>query len=85
MSGFRIEFTPRAAKDFRALEASLQARVAGALERASDEPLSGKPLQGPFAGLRSIRVGEYRVVYRPEPGSRSILVHAIGHRRDIYR
>ncbi|MBI4422996.1 MAG: type II toxin-antitoxin system RelE/ParE family toxin [Elusimicrobia bacterium] len=85
MSRFRIEFLPRAAKDYRRLPAPIQERVARALERLLGEPLAGKPLQGPFAGLRSLRVGEYRVAYRAEASSRTLLVHAIGHRRDVYR
>ncbi len=85
MSGFRVEFLPRAARDYKHLPAAVQARVATALESLAEDPLAGKPLQGPYAGLRSLRIGEYRLVYRPALSNKVVLVQAIGHRRDIYR
>ena len=85
MSRFRVEFLPRAARDFKALPLPVQARVRRALEGLTAQPLSGKPLQGPYAGLRSERVGEYRIVYRAIPEESVVLIHAIGHRREIYR
>lgn len=54
--------------------------------------LKGKPLQGEFAGYRSVRsVGQrYRIIYRVDEGTITVLVVAAGIRRegaktDIYR
>ena len=85
MSRFRVEFLPSAARDYKSLDPSIQPRIRRALERLIEEPLLGKPLQGPYAGRRSLRIGEYRAVYRPLPKDGVILIHAIGHRRDVYR
>lgn len=85
MTPFRVVFVSSAAKDCRKLDETILPRVRSALEALADDPLAGKPLQGPYKGLRSFRVGEYRIVYRPDSASRSVVVYAIGHRRDIYR
>lgn len=85
MSGFRVELVASAAKDYERLEAPVQRRVHKALQAISLDPLAGKPLQGPYAGLRSFRVGDYRIVYRTDAASQLVVVWAIGHRRDIYR
>ena len=38
-----------------------------------------------LAGLFKLRVGDYRVLYEVLHGERLIVIHAIGHRREIYR
>ena len=43
----------------------------------------GKPLRLELEGLHSARRGDYRIVYRIDPGSVTIV--AIDHRGDIYR
>ncbi|MFI5361183.1 MAG: type II toxin-antitoxin system RelE/ParE family toxin [Elusimicrobiota bacterium] len=60
-------------------------RMRAALEEISQNPRSGKPLKGAFAGQWSFRVGQYRIIYRIEEGRLIVLVLDIGHRRDIYR
>lgn len=45
----------------------------------------GKPLVGELAGLWSARRGDYRVVYEVDDDARSVLVHRVQHRRDVYR
>ena len=42
-------------------------------------------LGGDLAGLYKLRVGDYRVIYEVLDGEQMLLVHAIGHRREIYR
>lgn len=60
-------------------------RILKAFDAIAHDPDCGKPLQGPFRGLRSYRVGDYRIVYKFEPRSPCVLICRIGHRRDIYR
>ena len=42
-------------------------------------------LTGDFAELYKLRVGDYRVIYEVLREERTIVIHAIGHRREIYR
>ena len=44
-----------------------------------------EPLTGDLAGLYKLRVGNYRVIYERVHDERTIVIHAIGHRREIYR
>lgn len=41
-------------------------------------------LKGDLAGLYKLRVGDYRVVYQVLHDEEVIVVHLIGHRREIY-
>ena len=43
------------------------------------------PLKGKLAGLYKLRVSDYRVIYEVLHEERTIVIHAIGHRREIYR
>ncbi len=45
----------------------------------------GKPLLGRCAGLRAARVQDYRVRYRIDEDSRTVVVVHVGPRSDAYR
>lgn len=45
----------------------------------------GAPLREPYAGLWLARRGEYRVRYRIDEGTRTVVVLDVSHRRDVYR
>lgn len=89
MKGWRVEFSPKAFKEFERLGAVDQRRV----RRFVDERLlqsgsprsSGKALAGEMAGLWRYRVGDIRIVVRIEDDVLVILVIEVGHRSDIYR
>jgi len=61
------------------------AAAAAALRKLGSVPLGGKPLTGDLAGLRSLRVGMYRIVYRFDPRTGVVDVIWIRHRREAYR
>jgi mRNA interferase RelE/StbE len=54
----------------------------GLLER---EPLVGHELQGRLHGLRSLRVGTYRIVYQLSEDQHTVRVAAIRHRSVVYK
>ena len=52
---------------------------------ANPEAIGREPLADDLTGLYKLRVGDYRVLYEILHGEQTIVIHAIGHRRDIYR
>jgi len=54
----------------------------GLLER---DPGAGHVLQGRLRGLRSLRVGAYRILYQVTDGGQTVRVAAIRHRAIAYR
>lgn len=44
-----------------------------------------EPLRGDLIGLYKFRIGDYRVIYEIVHDEKTIVIHAIGHRREIYR
>jgi mRNA interferase RelE/StbE len=45
----------------------------------------GKPLVGGLTGLWSARRSDYRVIYEIDDDARTVTIHRVQHRRDVYR
>ena len=84
---YRVQFADAAERDLERLDPPVRRRILARLEWLSDhaDQMRHQQLGGPLAGLFKLRVGDYRILYDLYGDDRVILVHAIGHRRDIYR
>lgn len=81
---FLLVYHPLVARDIVDFNKDIRQRLAKAIEeRLSVHPESyGKPLRGDLAGYWTLRVGDYRVVYRVV--KREVWIFAIINRRDVY-
>jgi mRNA interferase RelE/StbE len=82
----RIEFTPRAERDFKSLSRSIRGRIARRIESLAQNPYPQgiKKIEGEDEFYR-LRVGDYRILYQVKKKVLLVLVVGIGRRRDIYR
>ena len=53
--------------------------------RLSRFRIGSEPLSSNLAGLYKLRVGDYRVVYEVFAEEHYLVIHKIGHRREVYR
>jgi mRNA interferase RelE/StbE len=67
----------------RTLHPHLKKKVRVSLEAILYDPSLGKELEEELAGLRTLRVSRYRIIYRISPG-RQVEIVAIGPRARIY-
>lgn len=67
----------------RGLHPDIKQKIRVALEQIVAEPHSGKALRDELNGLRSFRVGRFRIVYRLA-ANRLIELVAVGPRETIY-
>jgi mRNA interferase RelE/StbE len=67
----------------RELHPQIKRKLRGALEAIAVEPACGKLLKEELAGLRCLRVGKFRVIYRVR-AARQIDLIAFGPRERIY-
>lgn len=85
---YQVTYTPKAR---RALSEALPEAVAVACVEFIGSVLAenprrvGKRLRAPLEGLHVARRGEFRVVYRIDEGSVTVLVVTIRHRQSVYR
>ncbi len=84
---FRLAFDPAAVQQLERLDSRLAHRIL-----AKVEWLAGHADQFPHEALRGapssrfkLRVGAYRVIYSLQRDMRLIVVHLVGHRREIYK
>ena len=76
----RVELARRARKEIVALDWPLSDAVVEALGLLEREPEAGHLLRGRLHGLRSLRVGTYRIVYQVDDGQRLVRVLAVRYR-----
>ena len=87
MAVYDAELLNEAIRDLGQLDTAIARRVhkrlywlCSSLDSVTPEPLTGK-----LSGLFKLRVGDYRVLYEIVRNEKKIIIHAIGHRRDVYR
>jgi mRNA interferase RelE/StbE len=81
---WKIQYTQKAAKTIKKLNPSIQQNIKKGIDLIRTNPEIGKQLKGSLKGLRSLRHGEYRIIYKKESSQLIILIVAIGHRKNIY-
>lgn len=85
---YNIELAPSALKFLAKLaraDKKIADRVVGAIDSLKEDPFAGKKLSGDLSNYRSLRAGDYRVLYVIIARRILIQVVSIGHRRDIYK
>jgi mRNA interferase RelE/StbE len=84
---FRARLLDAAVRDLARLDRPEARRIVRRINWLASNLCRIRPeaLGGDLAGLYKLRVGDYRVIYEVLDGEQMLLVHAIGHRREIYR
>ncbi len=85
MVSYSIKIKESAAKELRRLPPEVRRRLVNAIDRLGDEPLAGSALKGEFSGLRRLRVGEYRIIYKALQPELTVLVVRVRQRQSAYR
>jgi mRNA interferase RelE/StbE len=83
---YRIEFSPRADRQYRKLPPSVQARLKPRIDALAQNPRPpGVEKLSESENFYRIRVGDYRVVYQIEDDVLLVLVVKVEHRKEVYR
>ena len=82
---WKIEYNKEAVRNLDKISISEKNKIFKGIETLKENPDLGKQLVGPLKGLRSLRIGNYRVIYKKDLQIITIIILAIGHRKNIYR
>jgi len=82
---WKIQYTQKAAKSLKKLNPNVLENLRVAFEELKSEPDLGKQLTGSLKGLRSLRVGDFRIIYKKEIQELVVLVISVGHRKEVYK
>jgi len=81
---YNITYKKSVEKDLSRLGRSEARRILNKIEKELSARADNYPLlKGEFAGLRKLRVGDYRVIFAIL--EQEVLILRVGHRRDIYK
>jgi len=80
---YRLNVPDEVASTLRSLHPELKRKVKASLQIILKEPESGKALKDELAGLRSFRIGRFRIIYRVFSENQIDLV-TVGPRLRIY-
>ncbi len=80
----RVVLARRARRDLLDLDWPLVNAVEEALGLLEREPYAGHLLRGRLRGLRSLRVGAFRLIYQVTEAGQLVRVVAIRHRSSAY-
>jgi mRNA interferase RelE/StbE len=82
---YTIEYLETAKEDLSLLPKNIKKTIENAIyERLIDPIMFGKPLRYNLKEYHSLRVGDYRVIYKVEKKQQNVLIVAIKHRKYVY-
>lgn len=81
---YQVEITSFANDIAKRLSSEIKKAAKAAFKELAENPYLGKELQTELSGFWSYRFLRYRIVYKVDRQEKTIIVWAIGHRRDIY-
>lgn len=83
---YTVHYLPSVKEDLQGLAKSTKDKLRKAIEKKlMVNPIEfGKPLQYSLKGLRRLRVGDYRIIFKIDQEAGAVLVVKIGHRKEIY-
>lgn len=82
---YQLILSSSAKQELGQVDKRYHSAIAKAFKRLQGNPRVGKPLIGHLKGFWKLRFSRYRIIYRIEESTVTVLVVAIGHRRDVYR
>ena len=81
---YRVKLTATAAEMFNNLHPDIKKQLKATLKELYKTPYLGKTLQNELIDFRSLKLKRYRIIYQIDDQSKTIIIYAIGLRRDIY-
>lgn len=83
---YEVLFLPAAVRDLKRIDKRAAQRIIRKVRWLADNfnTILPEPLSGEFRGAYKLRVGDWRVIYTVSHREKSLTIHIIGHRRQIY-
>ncbi len=81
---YEISFEKPAENFLKKLDNSTRERIIKKIDELKFNPKKGKFLIGTLAGLRCLRIGDYRAIYTIIENKLIVVVLDVGHRKNVY-
>lgn len=77
-------YSEQAKDDIARLDPAVKERVRNRVEALAASATEGKPLRNVLRGVFSLRMGDWRILYR-RAGNDTLQIIAVRHRRSVYQ
>jgi len=81
----KLIYSREAARGISKIPPKTKLRIKHGIEELLARPLLGKPLKGELSQYRRTRTGGYRIIYRFEKKSQTIIIDNVRPRGDVYK
>lgn len=82
---YEISVSKRFKKRLKKLPKNIKKRVLKKVKSLKSRPNLGKTLKADLKGIRSLRIGDYRVLYEIIRDDSNILLLTVQHRKKVYQ
>ena len=82
-----VRILKAASRELARLDKPIAKRIVARIRWLAENLDNAKPipLKGELTGLYKLREGDYRIIYEIIHKEKVILIHSLGHRREIYQ
>ena len=84
---YKVKFTKTGKESLLKIDKEIAKRILYKIEWLSEnlDLIRLTPLKGDLSSFYKLRVGDYRILYTVDKKSLEIIIHFVGHRKDIYK
>jgi mRNA interferase RelE/StbE len=84
---YQAVILPKALDNLSKLDKTTSKRIVERIEWLSENTnaISPLPLKSKLSGFFKLRVGDWRVIYEINHKEKTLYIHKVGHRREIYQ
>jgi len=84
---YQIRILGAAARELAQLDRQVAQRIVKRIHWLAEnlDAINPVALKGDLAGLHKLWVGDYRIIYEILHNEQVIVIHLVGHRREVYR
>ncbi|MEA3386757.1 MAG: type II toxin-antitoxin system RelE/ParE family toxin [Thermodesulfobacteriota bacterium] len=81
---YQVKITPFANRASKKFSPEVKKAAKAALKELAKNPYLGKELQAELSSFWSYKFLRYRIIFKTDTQEKTVIVWAVGHRRDIY-
>ena len=81
---YRLLYSETSRKAIRNLHSELKAIIRKRLKELDNNPYAGKRLDKKLSQYYSLRARRFRIIYKVKEDEKTLEIHYVGHRKDIY-
>jgi mRNA interferase RelE/StbE len=87
MARYVVRILKEATRELERLDKAVGRRITQRINWLAKnlENINFEGLKGDLAGFYKLREGDYRIIYEILHDEQAIIIHSIGHRREVYR